>query len=482
MNFEGFGKKLITGIAAISALSGEAKGQVGNQPQEPVAISKSITPHPDTLIVHDPKDHRLQEYKDSVTLNKVQKKIIQFFEDNPNAEYLEPDLNSVYKDDLEFQRMLALYKKKGVFWHKILRQGKKVGEQHDLGINTPSTTHSLYLSPEPVQPVVYKPEDTIESSDPFSSPTIITHDINDPRIKAYADSEYAYEQGEKFYKEGTDIFDKDTTAFNKYEKKNSPLKDERIKHLKPDFSDYVAMDTRDTVVDGVKKNKEKWNLNKLVKFPQYKKPTNPVFAERPASPQTIVTHNPEDPRLTSFVDSTYAHDEIEKINREVQKILREDIPNEEKVRKIRECNRKYEDLANQDRVKKMEWVVEQKVYKEKGKKDLHYTIIHYRKPVQEVLYEKEPPIKEMPNLHPVYGPNGGLIGTLPEWGPFIPVQDTAHLDVDTHREDVKVVQDYLQGKTHVWVEYTQRDNFGLHDANGSEHAKKELEKNNDGQK
>src|SRR4051812_28693431 len=60
---------------------------------------------------------------------------------------------------------------------------------------------------------------------------IITNDST--AIKAYADSEYAYERGEKFYDEGKEIYDKDTAAFNEFEKKESPIHDPRIKDLKP---------------------------------------------------------------------------------------------------------------------------------------------------------------------------------------------------------------------------------------------------------
>ena len=281
-------------------------------------------------------------------------------------------------------------------------------------------------------------------------PPIITHDASDPRVKAYNDSLYAYKKGEQYFSDGVKVFMKGKKAFDSFEKKESPMHDSRVAHLQPGrFEDYGHIE-----FSGPDKNSE-WKSQKEIwgtKFPFYKKPIQPVFAEEPKNPDPIVVTNPNDPKLKKYQDSLYAHETFEVVEKELEKLKITDIPGEEKRKKADSFMLRTEDLANDPRVSPLDPRVTRDAI---GKRT--YPILHYQKPVQEVRYEKPAPeyFKETPLTYPVYGPKGGLLGTVTESGGFTPLAsgDREHLKdgLGVHADDEKILEEWDKGQANPYL-------------------------------
>ena len=147
MKMEGFGRKLVATLAAATAFSSTEAQTSSAKAIEPTHVSK------DTLYVSDKNDPRLLSYEDSATLHKVQKTFSDFVLAHPTAEF--HSFDTLIHESPEYQKLKEHFLQKGIHPYEWLRYGEKVGVHHE-----PHTTleHNLYVSPEPMQPVVYRPE------------------------------------------------------------------------------------------------------------------------------------------------------------------------------------------------------------------------------------------------------------------------------------------------------------------------------------
>jgi hypothetical protein len=77
----------------------------------------------------------------------------------------------------------------------------------------------------------------------------------------------------------------------------------------------------------------------------------------------------------------------------------------------------------------------------------------YKEPVQPVVYKKEAipdTFSRTPDTYTVYGPNGGLLGSVDQQGVFAPlsVSDRAHLaeGLGVHADDKKILEEWDKGE------------------------------------
>lgn len=281
---------------------------------------------------------------------------------------------------------------------------------------------------------------------------IITHDVSDPRVKAYDDSLYAYKKGEQYFSEGTKVFEKGEKVFDSFEKKESPLHDPRIAHVQPEkFHDWG-----EALLSGSDKKSEYTEHKTLreTRFPLYKKPVQPVFAEELKPVEPIIVHDQNDPRLKKYQDSLRAHETFEPISTRLEQIADDTAPIHPR---IIEADSLWKELAkHEDDPYQMDLEADVHLVslkdKNNRKTEISYPAVHYQKPVQEVRYEKPAPeyFKEAPFTYPVYGPKGGLLGVVTEHGGFTPLAsgEREHLKdgLGVHADDEKILEAWDKGQ------------------------------------
>ena len=147
MKMEGFGRKFITTLVAATAFGATEAQTSPAKSVEPMHVSK------DTLYVQNENDPRLLSYEDSVALNEIQGHYAEVVKNHPKMEILDADTALI--NHPKYAKLKAHFSEKGISSWQWLQYGEKVGVHHE-----PKTTleYDLHVSPEPVQPVAYRPE------------------------------------------------------------------------------------------------------------------------------------------------------------------------------------------------------------------------------------------------------------------------------------------------------------------------------------
>ena len=216
-------------------------------------------------------------------------------------------------------------------------------------------------------------------------------------------------------------------------------------------------------------------------FKKYDKNTTQQFQE------PTVVYDKNDSNLKKYNDSEYAYMGGEKLASDMERVMREDdvynknLPLDQRNKRVQVLQTQMNDFANEPRVFNIDPTIDyiKPFPQSKGDNRLKLTrpvIPHWKKPIHKFLFKEKPPeyIKEQPSWHAVYGPNGGLIGDLSEWGDFVPVANVEHLSAhdprrdtteggwdskddptdifDVHHQDRKIVEQYYAGRIDPFIE------------------------------